>query len=97
MIEPTGVTPVQKDKMINLKIGDTFEFAIRPFWEVHRPSLPAIVLKTYIDMGPYNATFCNCKRCRLCNAIIGVEYFSISIVYHQILVGNKKLIINQPN
>ena len=80
--------------MNNLKVGDTFEFAMKIFgWHIHKQSQPGIVLKTNVGFGtgPSLPTI----DCHTCKSIIGLEFYvGSNNLYHQVLIGNKKLIIS---
>jgi len=81
--------------MNNLKIGDTFEFALRYFrQEMHVTPVQCIVLK--LNVKPQSNPWL-CKECPWCNVMIGFESIgdiSYITTFHQILVGNQKLIIS---
>jgi len=81
----------------NIKVGDVFEFA---FYRIsalrHDTPVQCIVLKVNIKL-PMVFIFrhLSCKLCPSCKSIVGAVRYEESDIYHQILVGNKKLIIGR--
>jgi len=85
--------------MNNLKVGDTFEFALYQHASgcLHDYATQCIVLKTHILPFEREKYF-TCIQCPGCEAMIGNSMWSrTSDVYHQILFGNKKIIITHNN
>jgi len=86
--------------MNNLKVGDTFPFVNRRRGEhIHSPSMQCIVLKTNIDVySPYyNLAVMKCHTCKTMVGFEGYTSSSSTAEHHQILVGNKKVIITKCN
>lgn len=87
--------------MNNLKVGDTFEFALyqRASGCTHDYVTQCIILKVHIpNPFSHDEDTIVCIQCPECKAMIGnAQWSRTSTVYHQILVGNKKIIITHNN
>jgi len=88
--------------MNNLKVGDTFEFAIRDWGSrTHEPSAPCIVLQVnlVLSIAVSRKFLTRSIECATCKTMVGLRTTAArdnvkERTYFQILIGNEKWLVD---